>query len=244
MELPFCFSMLQVYVSFPSGSGETLSLPDHSKVGDLQLLARKTFSKGFLKLVTVEGRVLTDPEESLQAAVQEGEHLTAVAQRTILAASSVAFALWRCGDDQILAWGDFESGGCGKLQLGNVQQVQSATNGAFAAILADGSVDAWGEPDYGGDCSAVQHQLRNVQQLQATNGAFAAILEDGSVVAWGAPLYGGDYSAVQDQLINVQQIQRTGSAFAAILADGSVVAWGHPEYAGDCSPQFKVSSGM
>ena len=176
--------MLQVYVSFPSGSGETLSLPEHSKVGNLELLARKAFSKGFLQLVTVEGRVLTDPEESLQAAgVQDGEHLTAVAQRTILAASPAAFALWCCGDDQIVAWGDFESGGCGKLQLRNVQQVQATTNGAFAAILADGSVDAWGEPDYGGDGSAVRDQLRNVQQLQATAGAFAAILADQSVVA-------------------------------------------------------------
>ena len=60
--------MLHLNVSFPSGSGETLSLPEHSKVGDLKLLAQKTFGKGFLKLVTVEGHALTNPEDSLQAA--------------------------------------------------------------------------------------------------------------------------------------------------------------------------------
>ena len=75
---------------------------------------------------------------------------------------------------------------------------QSGSNiGSFCneATLADGSVVAWGDPNYGGDSSAVQDQLKNVQQIQATGGgAFAAILEDGSVVAWGHKAYGGDSS--------------------------------------------------
>ena len=58
----------------------------------------------------------------------------------------------------------------------------------------------------GGDSSAVQDQLRNVQQVHATGVAFAAILADGSVVTWGDPDGGGDSSAVQDQLRNVQQV--------------------------------------
>ena len=41
-------------------------------------------------------------------------------------------------------------------------------NGAFAAILADGSVVTWGDPGYGGDSSEVQDQLKGVQQIQAT----------------------------------------------------------------------------
>ena len=53
-------------------------------------------------------------------------------------------------------------------------QIQ-ATAYAFAAILADGSVVAWGNPDHGGDCSPVQDPLKSVQQIQATEGAFAAI---------------------------------------------------------------------
>ena len=67
-----------------------------------------------------------------------------------------------------------------------MRQIQ-ATECAFAAILADGSVVAWGNRGHGGDCSAVQDQLRNVQQIQATRFAFAAILADGSLVAWGDP---------------------------------------------------------
>jgi len=80
-----------------------------------------------------------------------------------------------------------------------VQQIQ-ATQSAFAAILADGSVVSWGDAKAGGDSSAVQDQLRGVQQIQATQRAFAAILADGSVVTWGAAVSGGDSSGVQNVL--------------------------------------------
>jgi hypothetical protein len=40
-----------------------------------------------------------------------------------------------------------------------VQQIQ-ATDFAFVAILADGSVVAWGKPESGGDCSTVQDELQ------------------------------------------------------------------------------------
>ena len=87
-------------------------------------------------------------------------------------------------------------------------QADGSVVGAFAAILADGSVVTWG--DQWGDSSAVQDQLRGVQQIQATAGAFSAILADGSVVTWGDREFGGDSSAFQDQLRGVQQIQATG----------------------------------
>ena len=83
----------------------------------------------------------------------------------------------------------------------------------------------WGDPDFGGDSSEVQDQLKGVRQLPATPHAFAAILADGSVVTWGHPDFGGDSSEVQYQLKGVQQVQATETAFAAILADGSVVTW-------------------
>ena len=83
-----------------------------------------------------------------------------------------------------MTWGDALLGGDSSAvrdQLKNVQQIQ-ATERAFAAILADGSVVSWGDDDYGGDSSAVQDQLQNVHHIQANDDAFAAILEDGSVV--------------------------------------------------------------
>ena len=70
-----------------------------------------------------------------------------------------------------------------------VEQIQ-ATDGAFAAILADGSVVTWGHEDFGGDSSAVQDQLKGVEQIQATSEVFAAILADESVVTWGHEDFG------------------------------------------------------
>ena len=70
--------------------------------------------------------------------------------------------------------------------------------GAFAAILGDGSVVTWGGPGFGGDSSAVQEQLRDVQQIQASSGAFAAILGDGSVVTWADADHDGNSCVVLD----------------------------------------------
>ena len=69
-------------------------------------------------------------------------------------------------------------------QLKNVQYVQASV-GAFAAIIADGSVVTWGPAEYGGDSSTVQEQLKNVHQIQASLCAFAAIRGDGHIVTWG-----------------------------------------------------------
>ena len=112
--------------------------------------------------------------------------------------------------------------------------VIAATKHAFAAILSSGTVVAWGARHAGGDCSAVQHQLQNVQQIQSSAFAFAALLADGSVVTWGRQDSGGDSSMVQAQLHSVCQIQANLRAFAAIKADGSVVTWGDPWSGGDC----------
>ena len=76
--------------------------------------------------------------------------------------------------------------------------------GAFALWSVGGNrIVIWGNPLHGSDSSAVQGQLRNVQQVQGTGSAFAAILADGSVVTWGCPLNGGDSSAVQDELVEL-----------------------------------------
>ena len=119
------------------------------------------------------------------------------------------------------------------LQINRVQA--QVSHFAGAAILGDGSVVTWGAAGDGGDSSAVQDQLRNVQQIEATRTAFAAILGDGSVVTWGDRTEGGNSDGVKDQLKNVQQIQASWGAFAAILADGSVVTWGHSDFGGDSS---------
>jgi hypothetical protein len=75
-----------------------------------------------------------------------------------------------------------------------------ATDVAFAAILADGSVVTWWNPQSGADSSGVKAQLKGVQQVLATGRGFAAILADGSVVTWGDRTFGGDSSAIAAQV--------------------------------------------
>ena len=71
-------------------------------------------------------------------------------------------------------------------------QAQLAANyQAFALWCLGGDrVVTWGDPEFGGDSSAVQDQFRSVQKIESSFGAFAAILADGLVVTWGDPTYG------------------------------------------------------
>ena len=153
--------MLQITVALPSGCSEKFSIPQSSKVGDLRVLAQKSFQRGFLKLVTADHRGL-DPTMSLQAAgLEDGDHLTAIALKSNLAAAAAAFALYCYGGDRVVTWGKPDCGGDSSKvqdQLKGVQQLQ-ATERAFAAILADGSVVTWGDPDSGGDSSAVSANI-------------------------------------------------------------------------------------
>eukprot|EP00439_Symbiodinium_sp_Y106_P061737 s1045_g9.t1 len=115
-------------------------------------------------------------------------------------------------------------------KLKNVKQIQ-ASQSAYAAILANGTMVSWGASCSLGDRAV--YELQEVRQVHAGQNAFAALLADGSVVTWGNPAYGGDCSAVQDQLRDVKQIQAARLAFAAILAKGSVVTWGSAGHGGD-----------
>eukprot|EP00434_Breviolum_minutum_P031260 symbB.v1.2.027641.t1/scaffold2850.1/size68925/3 len=133
--------------------------------------------------------------------------------------------------EQTLEEAEIKDGEC--LAVLVLQPQLAATRKAFALWChGNSAIVTWGDTDFGSDSSAVQDQLRGVQQIRATPGAFAAILDYGSVVTWGEADSGGDSSAVRDQLWGVQQIQATAGAFAAILEDGSVVTWGEADNSG------------
>ena len=103
-----------------------------------------------------------------------------------------------------------------------------ATTSAFAYLMKDGSVQAWGDSDLGGDTSAVQHDLYDIILIVPNKLSFAALRRDGVVVAFGHPNSGGVApSAVQSASNPVTQIFASNSDFAAIRLDGSVVSWGY-----------------
>ena len=86
-----------------------------------------------------------------------------------------------------MSWGGSHFGGSSSAVRGELVQVQQiqATNGAFAALLLDGSVVTWGDALRGGDSRTVQDQLKGVRQIYASCNSFTAILGDGSLVTWG-----------------------------------------------------------
>ena len=123
--------------------------------------------------------------ETVETLTQRAQNALAVGKGQLLDSSGVV--LDGCAK---IANSRIQSGDSLTLPVSKIQ-IQS-TFISFAAILGDGSVVAWGRAACGGDCSAVQGQLKNVQQVQVSrDGAFAAILGDGSVVTWGHAAYGG-----------------------------------------------------
>ena len=100
-----------------------------------------------------------------------------------------------------------------------------ATEAAFAALRADGSVVTWGLKDYGGDCSGLQ--LKNVLHIRGFADTFQATTKEDGLVAWGGR---------PDEFVDPStsdQVVCTLGASAAILPDGTVRAWGDPDCGGD-----------
>lgn len=109
-----------------------------------------------------------------------------------------------------------------------------STNSTLEVVPAT-RVVTWGDSNYGGDSSAVQGQLTDVQTIFSNWYSFAALKIDASVVTWGSSYNGGDSSTVQAQLTGVQTIVGTKLAFAALKRDGGVVTWGDGSTGGDSS---------
>ena len=58
------------------------------------------------------------------------------------------------------------------------------TQGAFAALKSDGTVVTWGDPDSGGNSSAVQNELYDIEEIIPTSYSFSAIRKDHSLITW------------------------------------------------------------
>ncbi|MDT9267658.1 hypothetical protein, partial [Limnospira sp. PMC 1223.20] len=103
-----------------------------------------------------------------------------------------------------------------------------AQRSAFAALRDDGEIITWGNPNGGGDSSAVSDLLQgNVASVTPSSSAFAALTNDGAVVFWGDPRQQQDFEAVADQLqSNIVSISSTTDGFAVLNSEGGVVSWG------------------
>ena len=82
-----------------------------------------------------------------------------------------------------------------------------ASSKSFAAIGSDGRLVTWGDPQCGGDSSAVQAHLSDIEELAACSSAFAALLGDGRIVGWGSPDCGGARLDPLDVAMSVSSLQ-------------------------------------
>ena len=84
----------------------------------------------------------------------------------------------------------------------------------------DGTVIAWGSPDYGGGASAVD--LTDVVDSPFGSTTCVAHKSDGTAIAWGASFGGGDASGAD--LTNVVDISCGNAACVALKADSTAEA--------------------
>ena len=101
---------------------------------------------------------------------------------------------------------------------------------AFCAVLDNGSVLAWGSPDFGSTPPTIPND-RTVSSVYSGRFAFCAILDDGALVTWGDPDYGGITPTIPDGR-TISSVFSADYAFCAVLDNGSVVSWGDPDYGG------------
>jgi alpha-tubulin suppressor-like RCC1 family protein len=127
-------------------------------------------------------------------------------------------------DSTVVGWGSDYSVPDG---LSNVVAVTAGQAYFSAALLADGTVRAWGDNYFGQ--TDVPPGLTNVVLVSSRQAEHALALTDaGTVVGWGNNDVG--QAAVQDGLTNVVSVSAAGLLSVALREDGTVAAWGDNGY--------------
>ena len=105
---------------------------------------------------------------------------------------------------------------------GDAMMLEYGFNGqAFAMLREDGSIAAWGDPNYGGKGAPLGTGFK---ALYSNRAAFAALHQDGSIAVWGLTSAGGTNGPVGK---GFKAIYPGFDTFAAMRLDGSVVVWGN-----------------
>jgi alpha-tubulin suppressor-like RCC1 family protein len=127
-----------------------------------------------------------------------------------------------------------------------------ANQGAFACVMDDNTVTAFGKDGYGatipsGGSAGVS--LSNIQYIHSTYKCFAAVTFDSEVQSWGGELgQDGDgctmSPTVKTALASggVTQMQSSAYNFAALKDDGSVVFWGQSYNNSNAVPFLQIQA--
>jgi len=100
----------------------------------------------------------------------------------------------------------------------------------------------------GGDSSAVQAELKDVETIYSTDYAFAAKLKNGNLVTWGDTYGGGDPGSVSMHVTKVDNVYPSKNVFVGTRSgnSGQAIVWGNPLCGGrqrNKKDAFKLSQG-
>ena len=128
-------------------------------------------------------------------------------------------------------------------QSETAQQCRHTSNsGASAALINNGSVVLWGNPNSTGNPSQEVLDLisSDVEKIISNGSNWAVLKTDGSVITWGSTFNFDQYvSLIENELLSgVVDVFSSSESFAAIKEDGSVVTWGNSECGGDRTDSF------
>jgi alpha-tubulin suppressor-like RCC1 family protein len=141
--------------------------------------------------------------------------------------------LWLKSDGSLWAWGGNQFGQLGvqseladePVRVPGLNGVRDIAAGDYfsVAVLGDGSLKIWGEPDGLGDAG----MLRGVKAVAAAGKHILALREDGSVWEWGKGARGLMNSSPRrvDGIDGVVAIAASANHSAAAKSDGSLWLW-------------------
>ena len=141
----------------------------------------------------------------------------------------------------VVTWGNTAYGGVSpSSELSSGVSTIYSNKKAFAALMENGSVVAWGGDGNGGSLGSAAANLQSgVTDIVSNEFAFVALKNDGSAVSWGT-LYDDEISRLtafpaSELSSGVERIVPNYYAFAALKSDGSIVVWGEHRGGGSIS---------
>ena len=140
-----------------------------------------------------------------------------------------------------LSWGNIHYGGkAPSKELSSGVSKIFSNQRAFAALMENGSVVAWGDHGRGGTIGSITDDLQSgVVDIVSNKFTFVALKNDGSLVSWGELYDGGrtHMNAFSTLTLtgSVEKIISNNYAFAVLQSNGSVAVWGDRRGGGDIS---------
>lgn len=148
-----------------------------------------------------------------------------------LASSAGAFAVLLADDHNPFAsnlkiWGASSLGGATpSMRIGKKVVAIASCYDGFVALYQDGSLLAWGGPNFAGALPNNFPKDKKVIAIASSFKAFAALFEDGAIFVWGDTEYGGSLPSGFPKGRAVASIASGVDSFAVLFKDGGVYSW-------------------